>query len=224
MSLSSAETITFLYTDIEGSTRLWEQQPEAMQTAMARHNAILRQAIESNGGRVFRTAGDAFCASFVTAPAALAAALSAQQALHAETWGLANPLRIRVVLHTCQAEEQDGDYVGSGLNRVGRLLSVCYGGQTLLSLATEELVRDHLPDQVSLMDLGQHRFRDLVRLEHVYQLVHPSLPSEFPPIKSLDTLPNNLPVQLTSFIGRQNEISEVISLLNSTRLVTLTGS
>ena len=216
-------TLTFLYTDIESSTRLWEQEPAAMRNAIERHNIILRTAIEEQGGRVFRTAGDAFCAVFSSAPASVAAAVEAQRCLHKEKWGLFEPLQVRLVLHSCEAEEHGGDYLGSGLNRVGRLLAACHGGQTLLSLATEELVRDHLPVDTQLLDLGQHRLRDLAHPERIYQLQIKSLPESFPPLKTLDAHPNNLPVQLTSFIGRQRELNEVTRLLAATHLLTLTG-
>jgi len=216
-------TITFLYTDIEGSTRLWEHQPQAMHSALQRHDAILRQAIQANAGQVFRTVGDAFCAAFPAAPQAVAAAAEAQRLLLAEAWQLENPIRVRIALHTGAAEVQNGDYVGSSLNRIGRLLPVCYGGQTLLTQATEQLARDYLPEGVRLLDLGQHRFRDLVQPEHIYQLVISGLPERFPPLKTLDTVPNNLPQQLTSFIGRQRELEEIGSLLQASRLVTLTG-
>ena len=138
-------TVTFLFTDIEGSTKLWERHPQAMQSALARHDEVLRDAIEERGGYVFKTVGDAFCASFPTAPEALEAALSAQRALLSEDWGIEGGLRVRMALHTGAAEERDGDYYGPPVNRVARLLSAGHGGQTLISLATQELVRDQLP-------------------------------------------------------------------------------
>ena len=147
-------TVTFLFTDIEGSTKLWGQHPEAMKVALARHDAMLRSAIEAQGGYVFKTVGDAFCAAFEIAPDALSAALDAQRALHAESWEETGPLRVRMALHTGMAEERDGDYFGPSVNRVARLLSTGYGGQVLLSLATEELVRDHLTEGVNLRDLA----------------------------------------------------------------------
>jgi predicted ATPase/class 3 adenylate cyclase len=216
-------TVTFLFTDIEGSTKLWGQYPEAMKAALARHDALLRAAIEAQGGYVFKTVGDAFCAAFNTATEAMIAAVAAQRALHAEAWGQTGEVRVRMALHTGAAEEREGDYFGPPLNRVARLLSTGFGGQILLSLTTAELVRDHLPEGASLQDLGEHRLKDLVRPEQIFQLTVPDLPSRFPSLKSLDTLPNNLPVQLTSFVGREREMEEVKRLLSQARLVTLLG-
>ena len=219
-------TVTFLFTDIEGSTKLWEAQPGAMQIALARHDALLRQDIENNNGIVFKTIGDAFCAAFTTAPEALSAALAAQQALHAKVWPSALSVRVRMALHTGTAELRDNDYFGQPLNRVARLLAIGHGGQVLISTVAQELVRDALPPGCSLHSLGEHRLRDLGRAEPVFQLLHPDLPSEFPPLKSLDNpdLPNNLPRQVTSFIGREKEIEACRSLLTKTRLLTFTGS
>jgi predicted ATPase/class 3 adenylate cyclase len=223
-------TVTFLFTDIQGSTRLWENEPEAMRGSLARHDLLLRQAILASGGSVFKTIGDAFCAAFATATDAIAAAVRAQQALSAEPWGQERsdarrvPLRVRMAIHSGAAEERDSDYFGPPLNRVARLLAAGHGGQTLLSLAAAELARDALPEGVSLGDLGQHRLKDLDRPEHVFQLLHPDLPVDFPPLRTLDSLPNNLPIQLTSFIGREREIAEAQRLLGDTRLLTLTGT
>ena len=170
-------TVTFLFTDIEGSTALWEQHPQTMPVALARHTAILRAAIAAHGGVVFKTVGDATCAAFASAPAALAAALAAQHALHAEPWGATGPLRARMALHTGSVEARDGDYVGLPLSRVARLLSAGHGGQVLLSLATQELVREHLPPEVALHSLGEHRLKDLSYPEQIYQLAAPDLPA-----------------------------------------------
>ncbi len=219
-------TITFLFTDIEGSSRLWEEHPQAMRLALARHDALLRQAISDNGGVVFKTIGDAFCAAFATAPEALSSALVIQHALHAEVWPDPIRLRVRMALHTGAVELRDNDYFGQPLNRVARLLAAGNGGQTLLTEVAQELTRDHLPPGVSLAPLGEHRLRDLARPEAVFQLLHPDLPAEFSPLRSLDNpiLPNNLPQQLTSFIGRGKESADIRSLLSKTRLLTLTGS
>jgi predicted ATPase/class 3 adenylate cyclase len=219
-------TVTFLFTDIEGSTRLWEQTPEAMKAALARHDAILRQAVAASDGYLVKTTGDGVHAAFQTARCALAAALAAQQALQAEAWPEIRPLavKVRMGIHTGEAEARAGDYYGSALNRATRLMSVGSGGQILVSAATSALVRDLVPDGATLLDLGEHRLKDLVAPEHIYQLTHPTLPSAFPSLKSLDAYPNNLPVQLTSFIGREREVEEAQQMLDAHRLVTLTGS
>ncbi len=217
-------TITFLFTDIEGSSRLWEQHPEAMRGALARHDEILRDALESQGGYIFKTMGDAFCAAFDIAHAALTSALLAQRRLHTESWAGVQAVKSRMALHTGAAELRDGDYFGQALNRVSRLLSAAHGGQTLLSRATEQMVRDFLPSGARLRELGERRLRDLARPEHIFQLVANDLPSEFPPLRSLESVPNNLPIQLTSFVGREREMAEVKRLLGTTHLLTLTGT
>jgi class 3 adenylate cyclase len=181
--------VTFVFTDIEGSTRLWEQRSLVMPAALARHDAIVRGAIEAHGGVVFRTGGDAFYAAFGSAAAALAAALATQLALAAEPWGAfglpdGELLRVRMALHTSQVTLRDDDYIGPPLNRVARLLTAGHGGQTLFSLATAELVRDQLPDGAALRDLGEHRLRDLVQPERIYQLVASGLADEFPPLRA----------------------------------------
>jgi TolB-like protein/class 3 adenylate cyclase/Tfp pilus assembly protein PilF len=177
-------TVTFLFTDIEGSTRLWESQQAAMQAALPRHDALVRQCITSHGGHVFKTGGDAFCAAFHTAPDALAAALESQRAIHAERWPEAAKLRVRMAIHTGAAELRDGDYFGAPLNRVARLLGAGNGGQTLLSESTHDLCRDHLPPLVTAKALGEHGLKDLARREAVFQLCHPDLPQSFPPLKT----------------------------------------
>jgi len=218
-------TLTFLFTDIEGSTKMWERSPQAMQAALARHDEILKRAIEEHGGYVFKTVGDAFCCAFPTAPDALEAALEAQRLLLKEQWAESGPLRVRMALHMGAAEERDGDYFGPPVNRVARLLSAAHGGQVLLSAATHEMVRDQLPAGMYLAELGEHRLKDLFRPERVFQLVSPDLPSEFAPLRTLDAYRNNLPLQPTPLIGREEEASEVCDLLErgETHLLTLTG-
>ncbi len=216
-------TVTFLYTDLEGSTRLWERHPDAMRRAVDGHLALLRDAVVARGGVVFRTVGDGLCAAFAVAPQAVAAALAAQQALLAEPWEETGLLRVRMALHTGAAAVQGGDYVGACLNRLGRLLAAGHGGQALLSQATAELVREALPEGAGLRDLGEQRLRDLERAEHVYQLVHPSLPADFSPLQSLDAARHNLPLQLTSFVGREQELGQIKQELERARLLTLTG-
>jgi predicted ATPase/class 3 adenylate cyclase len=226
MAVLPSGTVTFLFTDIEGSTRLWEEHPEAMRLALARHDELMRSAIDRHEGQVFKTIGDAFCAAFHTAPDALNAALATQLALATEAWPDGVMIKVRMALHTGAAEVRDHDYFGQPLNRVARLLSAGHGGQVLLSQTTYDLARDLLPAAASLQALGEHHLRDLNRPEQVFQLRHPDLPHEFPPLKSLDNpnLPNNLPRQLTSFIGREKEIGQIKSLLGKTSLLTLTGS
>ena len=218
-------TVTFLFTDIENSTKLWEQFPGAMKAVLARHDEILRLAIENHNGTIIKTTGDGFHAAFETGISGILAALAAQQALLAAKWKEIEPhnLRIRIGLHTGEADERGGDYYGPTLNRAARLMSLAYGGQTLLSSTTADLVRDQLPAELSMRDLGEHRLKDLVRSEHIFQLNHPDLPSDFPALKSIDAFPNNLPVQLTTFIGREREIEDAKNRLNSAHLLTLIG-
>ena len=214
--------VTFLFTDIEGSTRLWETQQEEMQAALAGHDALLRRIMERHSGYVFKTVGDAFCVTFSSASNALAAALDIQRELTpAQTHGL--PLRVRAALHTGTAQERAGDYFGPTVNRVARLM-IGAGGQTLLSLATETLVREALPPGAGLRDMGHHHLKDLQRPEQIFQLLHADIPADFPLLKSLDALPHNLPEQLTSFVGRNAQIAQVKERLEGTRLLTLTGS
>ncbi len=196
-----------------------------MRTALARHDALLRSVITAHGGSVFKMVGDAVYAAFAVAPDALTAALAAQRAVAAEQWGEVGSLRVRMALHTGAAQSRDHDYFGPTLNRVSRVLSTGYGGQVLLSGATFELVRDALPAGVNLKDLGEHALKDLLRPEHVFQLCIPDLPSDFPAIKSLTHQTQNLPVQPTPFLGREQEVAAVCDLLRRPEvcLVTLTG-
>src|SRR5215211_1856314 len=225
MAVPHTGKITFLFTDVEGSTSLWERKPKAMSEALSRHDEILRTVIEAHNGHVFKTVGDAFHATFSAAPDALEAALEAQRVLLHETWDLTGPLRVRMALHTGVAEERDEDYFGPTLNRVARLLSAGHGGQILLSLATTELVRDGLPDDSGLRDLGERRLKDLSSPERVFQITAPGLRSEFPPLKTLDIRRNNLPAQPTPLVGRERELEEVLALLRRSyvRLLTFTG-
>ena len=218
-------TVTFLFTDLEGSTKLWEQYPGEMKLALARHDEILRSAIESHDGNVIKNTGDGFHAVFDTALNAVKAALAAQQACSNAAWEEIKPhhLHVRIGLHTGEAQERAGDYYGPTLNRAARLMALAHGGQTLLSTTTAGLVRDQLPEDATLRDLGEHRLRDLVRSEHIFQLSQPGIHSEFPALKSIDAFPNNLPVQLTSFIGREHELEDARNRLQSAHLLTLIG-
>src|SRR5580704_4442200 len=164
-------TVTFLFSDIEGSTSRWEQNREEMASALARHDALLRAAIERHGGYIFKTIGDAFCATFATAPQAIGAALDAQRALLAEDFSKVGGLRVRMALHTGHAEERDGDYFGPTVNRVARLLAIGHGGQVLVSGVCTALLLGALPPPSSLRDLGAHRLKDLAHPENVHQLM-----------------------------------------------------
>ena len=175
-----------MFSDIEGSSSKWERAPDAMRVALAQHDRILRDIFEANGGFVFKTVGDAFCVAFDTALEALKSAVLAQRALNAQTWAGIEELKVRMALHTGAAEQRDGDYFGQTLNRVARVLASAHGGQVLLSLPTEELVRDLLPDGIHLRSLGEHRLRDLARPEHLFQLLVPGLPTQFPGLRSLE--------------------------------------
>ena len=219
-------TVTLLFTDIEGSTSLWEHQPVAMAEALDRHNEILRTAIEQADGLVFKTVGDAFCAAFSRPDDGLEAARTAQVALGAESWPERALIKVRMALHTGICEERDGDYFGPTVNRVARLEAIAHGGQTVVSGVTAELLQDSLPDGVVLHDLGEHRLKDLGRPERVFQMDVAGLDDEFPPLRSLDNpeLGNNLPLQLTSFVGRERELAELRTLVGESRLVTLVGA
>ncbi len=218
--------VTFLFTDIEGSTPVWEREPDQMRLALARHDAILRTTIANHGGHAFKTIGDAFQASFAFPIQALAAALAAQRALAAQTWETSEPIRVRMGVHVGPAVAEDTDYhTTHTLNRVARIMAAGHGGQILLSEEVADLVRRDLPTDVTLRDIGQHRMKGLTHLEHLFQLVAPDLPAAFPPLKTLDHHPNNLPLQPTLLIGREKESASVCALLRRAdiRLVTLTG-
>ena len=216
-------TVTFLFTDLEGSTRLWEEHSDGMRAALARHDDILRRAVEKRVGVVVKTTGDGMHAAFTTAPDAVRAAVDAQRDLAREAWTLPEPLMVRMGLHTGIAEARDGDYFGTSVNRAARVAAAAHGGQIVASAATADLVRDELRTEVGLVDLGEHRLRDLGRPEHVYQLAVSGLEQAFPPLRSIDVLATNLPVELTSFVGRRAELESVEELSTSHRVVTLTG-
>ncbi|HUP27979.1 MAG TPA: tetratricopeptide repeat protein [Chloroflexia bacterium] len=227
MPVMPTGTVTFLFTDIVGSTKLWDLYPKAMRAALARHDAIMREAVEANSGFVFKTVGDAFFAAFASPHQALNAALDSQRALRKEQWPEEiGALKVRMALHTGAADEQGGDYFGQPINRVKRLLSAGHAGQILLSQVTQDLLLDSLPPNTNTINMGEHRLKDLTRPEHIFQLIVPDLPSVFPPLMTLDNHPNNLPIEHTSFIGRENELAEAAALLRNpdVHLVTLTGS
>jgi predicted ATPase/class 3 adenylate cyclase len=218
-------TVTFLFTDIEGSTKLAHQFPDELPALLSRHNEILDQAIRAHRGFVFQTAGDSYCVAFQNANDAVDAAVEAQKRLFSELWSPA-PVKVRMGIHTGKAEFMGGgEYQGYlTLSHVQRLMSAAHGGQVLVSLGTWELVRNRIPDEVSLRDMGERRLKDMIHSERIYQIVIESLPGDFPQIKTLDVFQHNLPAQMTSFIGREKEIRDVKQALNQYRLVTLTGS
>ena len=222
--LLPAGAVTFLFTDIEGSTGLWEQDGARMSQALAAHDAIARSAVEGRRGTVVKMIGDGVHAVFDDALDALVATLDMQQVLAdpAATYGVA--LRVRCGLHIGVVERRDDDYFGTPVNRAARIMRAAHGGQVLLSQAVVDCVREILPPAVSLRDLGKVRLKDLSTPEHVYQVVHADLRHEFPALRSLEATPNNLPQQATSFIGREKELAELKRLLPKTRLLTLTGS
>jgi predicted ATPase/class 3 adenylate cyclase len=217
-------TITFLFTDLESSTRLWEEHPEAMLGALARHDEIVRVAVTSHDGQIVKSTGDGFHAVFVDAARAVQAGIDAQRQLGREVWGDSGELRVRIGLHSGAAELRDGDYPGPTVNKAARIMSVAHGGQLVVSSSTAELASQRLPDDVKLIDLGEHRLRGLPRPERVFQVRAPGLATEFAPLTSLDAFPGNLPLQVTSFIGREREIAWTIEALSKARLVTLTGT
>jgi predicted ATPase/class 3 adenylate cyclase len=217
--------LAFLFTDIAGSTRLWERMPGAMGESLARHDAILQSAVTGAGGEVVKTTGDGMMAVFPDVTAAVRACLGAQRALASEPWGETGPLRVRMGIHAGHAERREDDYFGPAINRTARLMAAGHGGQVLLSAAAAALAGDHPADDATLRDLGEYRLKDLGRPERVYQLVHPALEDTFPPLATLDHLAGGLPTQVGTFIGRQDLLAEVHRRFEDpdVRLLTLTG-
>ncbi len=220
-------TATFMLTGVEAWTRVRELAPEVIASAIARHDELLDEATSQHGGvrRRQQDEGSSVVAAFTRASDAVAAAVELQRGMHREAWSDGASLKLRIALHTGEAQWRDeGTYFGQAVNRCARLRAIAHGGQVVLSRTTRDLVLDRLPDRVELADLGVHRLRDLGRPEHVFGLVHPDLPAEFPPLRSLDTMPNNLPGELTSFIGRRTELTQIGAQLERVRLLTLTGA
>lgn len=215
---------TFLFSDIEGSTRLWEHYPEAMNRALVRHDMIMRHAIEGHGGSVFKTVGDQFCATFDSPSAGIAAAVASQVGLQAQKWEDTVQIRVRMALHYGTAQARANDFFGTTVNKVARILSTAHGGQIIVSGEVASRAEEQLPPDIRLSDLGQHRLKDLQQPEQIFQVAHHQLGLEFPPLRSINPEVNNLPIQLTSFIGRENELAEVTALLAENRLTTLIGS
>jgi predicted ATPase/class 3 adenylate cyclase len=217
-------TVTFLFTDLEGSTRRWEAHPDQMKDALAQHNAIVRGAVEEHGGVVFSTMGDGMAAVFASAREAVRAVLAAQAGLAAEEWGeVTGPLAARMGLWTDEGVLGGEHYLNQPLNRCARLMAAAHGGQALVAGATELLVREDLPDGCGLVDLGEHRLRDLARPVRIFQLTGPGLRAQFPPLRTLEAFAGNLPVQLSSFVGRAGELAGLAAALRASPLVTVTG-
>lgn len=219
-------TITFMLTDVEGSTKMWREHPEAMFEAAARHHEIIHGAVHRWGGALPKDQGegDSVFAAFARATDAVGAAIDIQRAFEREPWGEGIEMRIRMALHTGEAEVREGNYYGTTVSRTARVRGLAWGGQTLLSEATKELSQDRLPAAAELRDLGSHVLKDFQRPERVFQLVHPDLPGEFPPLQARESAPNNLPTLLTTFVGRSAEMEAVEKLLRQGRLITLTGA
>jgi predicted ATPase/class 3 adenylate cyclase len=217
-------TVTFLFTDLEGSTRRWEAHPQQMRDALARHDAIVRGAVESHHGVVFSTMGDGMAAVFASARDAVGAVLAAQQGLADEDWGeVTGPLAARMGLLTDEGVLGGEHYLNQPLNRCARLMGAGHGGQALVSGATELLVREDLPEGCALVDLGEHRLRDLARPVRIFQLAGPGLRDQFPPLRTLEAFAGNLPVQLSSFVGRADELAGLAAGMERSPLVTVTG-
>lgn len=216
------DTVAFLFTDIESSTRRWEGDHDAMATDLARHDKLLSEACERWGGRLFSHTGDGLCAAFPTAAGAIGAAVTGQCTLGQEQWTY-EPLRVRMAVHAGAAECRAGNYFGPTLNRTARLLAASWGGQIVCSATAADLAAEHLPEMVSLLDLGEQRLADLARPERVFQVAHPGLPAHFLPLRTASALRHNLPAALTSFVGRAKEINDIVGLLGRGRLVTVVG-
>jgi predicted ATPase/class 3 adenylate cyclase len=216
-------TVTFLFTDIEGSTGLLQTLGDRYPAVLDEHAAIIRRAVAEDGGVEVSTHGDAFFVVFRSPSGAVRAAIAAQQGLAAHDWSPGPPVRVRMGLHTGEGVLGGDDYTGLDVHRAARVADAAHGGQVLVSDATRGLVQHTLPGGASLRDLGEHRLRGLEDPERLHQLVSDGLAADFPPPRTLDARPNNLPLQLTSFVGRESEIAEVERLLGQTRLLTLTG-
>jgi predicted ATPase len=221
----ASQTLTFLFTDLEGSSKLWEQFRQSMKEALERHDAILRDAVESSNGQVVKTTGDGLMAVFASPADGVNACVNAQHGLAHEAWGQTGPLRVRMGIHVGDAATREGDYFGPTLNRAARIMGAGHGGQVLLSAAAAALVMDELPSESTLRDLGEYQLKGLGRAERVFQLVHPGLEGSFPPLASAPRQRSELPDQPSAFVGRDGELKEIGERLRdeSVRLLTLTG-
>jgi predicted ATPase/class 3 adenylate cyclase len=222
--LPPSGTVTFLFSDIVGSSRRWEGSLPAMGHAVERHESLMRDAIERHHGYVFKTVGDEFCCAFASAADAVHAALDAQLSHIDEDFSAVDELKIRIGLHTGTAQERDGDYFGPTVNRVARLTSIGHGGQVLLSNATHELIKENPPRDAVFTDLGAHQLRDLTQPERVWQARAARMECDFPSLRSLAAFPNNLPLQVTSFYGREDDIQEIKGHVGDHLLVTILGA
>lgn len=215
--------VTFLFTDLVGSTQLWEVFPEVMHAYMARHDALLKQAISAHQGKIVKKTGDGFHAAFASPAEAIYAAIEGQKRVQSEEWGETGPLRVRMGLHIGDSQFREGDYYGSTLNRAARIMSIGHGGQILLSEEVQLLLKNNLTLPFQMLDLGEHRLRGFRSPEKIFQVLHPDLPAKFPPLNATGAIPNNLPLQTTEFIGREGEIETLVQKFPGTRLLTLTG-
>ena len=222
-AMQPSGTVTFLFTDIEGSTLRWERHREAMQAAVRSHDQTMRMSIRAHEGVVFKTVGDAFCAAFATATQAIAAAVQAQRLFEAADWSAVGGLRVRMAIHTGSADERAGDYFGRDVNYVARLLEVAHGGQILVSSASALLATKHLNGEISLRERGSQKLRDFTAHERIFQVVGSGLQTEFPPLRAAETPQTNLPHLISSFVGRAEIITSIIGLLEAAPLVTLCG-
>jgi len=217
-------TVTFLFTDIEGSTRLAQQtSPDEFQSLIEAHNGLVDTSIVGNGGTVIRTEGDSFFAVFASAPDAVSAAVAAQRALTSHHWPNDRVIRVRMGIHTGEGRLGGADYIGFDVHRAARVSATSHGGQVVISADTATLVRNALPPRTTLTDLGRHRLKDLIAPEYLHQVTIDGLPTEFPPLRTSPVSPHKLPIRLTSFVGRNIEVAEAVAMIRSQRMLTLTG-
>ena len=215
--------VTFLFTDLVGSSQLWEAFPEAMRATLARHDVLLRQAIGSHRGKIVKKTGDGIHAAFASPANAIYAAIEGQKRVQSEEWTETGPLLVRMGLHIGDSQFREGDYYGSTLNRAARIMSIGHGGQILISAEVHHLLKNNSALPFQMLDQGEHRLKGFRRAEKIYQVLHPDLPAKFPPLNSISAIPNNLPLQPTEFIGREREIETLVQRFPGTRLLTLTG-